>query len=118
MLKELKPLVTIRRKNEATLPMLSVEQEALIRQVLQLRLERVKSRLILRNQVAYESELSAVQQWILQFCQQGDANVQGVLKSLKEMQSIQLNPALPDISGSLKSFRTFRTRKQPQEPAS
>lgn len=111
-LKELKPLVTIRRKHEVTPPMLTAEETALINQILQLRLERVRIQLAMKKQPEFNRAVDETLHWLQQHYKVEDEAYKATVKSLQDLRAVELQPALPDINGSLRELRAYRALLQ------
>ncbi len=99
--KTLKQLVVIRHSTEADTGFLPPEQRSLVAQILQLKLENTRFFLLRRENQNFVASIDAVRDWVKRYYDQNDTKVKTLQKELTNMQTITLNPPLPDISGSL-----------------
>jgi len=100
-------LVVIRHRDEAVTPSLSPEQHYFLTQNLHLMLEQTQQSLLQGKQEAYNAGLKKSQEWISTYFQASDPTIQALLRSLKELNGINIPPPLPDISGSLRELKTY-----------
>ncbi len=102
---KLKGLVVVRRLNQPIKPMLEPEQEAAIRQVLELKLQSARVALVLGNQKRFRSSLGASLVWIKNNFDTSNKIVQHVQAVIDQLTNTELRPVLPDISASLREVR-------------
>ncbi|MEY3220606.1 MAG: uroporphyrin-III C-methyltransferase [Pseudomonadota bacterium] len=98
---ELQKLVTIRYNSQLESGLLSIEQRGLISDMLRLKLENAKTLLLARQTTLFHQELKDLEDWVKHYYDQQDNQVSNLLVELKNMQTLQLIPTLPDISQSL-----------------
>ncbi|EDN69889.1 Protein of unknown function DUF513 [Beggiatoa sp. PS] len=101
LLNELQQLVIMRYNRDADSGFLTPEQRALVTQILHLKLENVRYFLLRRDSDNFAASISAVHNWLKRYYDQNDEKVKALQTDLAQMQTIALNPQLPDISGSL-----------------
>jgi uroporphyrin-III C-methyltransferase len=101
LLDELQQLFVIRYNRDADSGFLTPEQRALVTQILHLKLENVRYFLLRRDSDNFVASIKAVHNWLKRYYDQNDEKVKGLQNDLAQMQTIALNPQLPDISGSL-----------------
>ncbi|VAW73153.1 hypothetical protein MNBD_GAMMA12-538 [hydrothermal vent metagenome] len=104
-LNKLKGLVVVRRLSQPIKPMLKPEQEAAIRQVLELKLQAARVALVLGKQQRFHSSLVASISWIKSNFDTSNKVVQQVLLVIGQLADAKLKPILPDISSSLREVR-------------
>ncbi len=104
-LNKLKGLVVVRRLSQPIKPMLKPEQEAAIRQVLELKLQAARVALVLGKEKRFKSSLVASITWIKSNFDTSHKVVQQVLSVIGQLADAKLKPILPDISGSLREVR-------------
>ncbi|WP_207061589.1 uroporphyrinogen-III C-methyltransferase [Motiliproteus sp. SC1-56] len=100
-------LVVVQHRDEPVEPLLSPEQNYFLQQNLHLMLEQAQLALLQGKQGPYDASLDKAKEWIRTYFESEDATTQALLKGLKEMEGLQVAPPLPDISGSLKSLKTY-----------
>ncbi len=104
MWSELRKLVVIRRHEEPVAPLLSPEQERLVRQVLRLRIESARLALLEGDPQLYREQLKAARAWLQgRFAEHPGRKA--MLEALAELSVREIRPALPDVSGSLRQLR-------------
>lgn len=110
---ELQKLIIIRRNSQLESGLLSVEQRVLIADMLRLKLESIKTLLLVRKTALFHQELKDAQAWLERYYDQQDAQVASLLMELKNMQQIQLVPTIPDISQSLVALQKISAELAP-----
>ncbi|MFB3116852.1 MAG: uroporphyrinogen-III C-methyltransferase, partial [Gammaproteobacteria bacterium] len=53
------------------------------------------------------ASIDFIQFWLRQYFDTSDSSVVNVMETLDKMRSVELKPALPDISSSLESLRAY-----------
>ncbi|MGB0220352.1 MAG: uroporphyrinogen-III C-methyltransferase [Sinimarinibacterium flocculans] len=96
---------TIRREGGPPPQLLSVEQDALIRQVLALKLEGARAALLRRDVATFRELCRSASAWLDDYFSAYDPAIAAVQAELARLQELQLDPPLPDISGSLVLLR-------------
>jgi uncharacterized protein HemX len=101
-------------KSEGLSPrLLAPEEEALVRQVLELKLEGARLSLIAGDSAAFHDLVVAAQRWLGQYFNLQDPAVEAARRELERLARVELSPALPDISRSLALLRG-RLENRPQ----
>lgn len=100
-----KSMVVIRRRDEPVTAMLPPEQRYFVYQNLRLQLEAARIALLRADPDLYSSSLSTTEGWIKEFIVQEDAETQTMLEEIRALAKVDVQPALPDISGSLRLLR-------------
>lgn len=110
--KQLRTLVVIRRHDRPVRPLLSPEQEALVREVLLLKLAAARAALVNRDQQLFHGSIQSAQAWLQARFDVHDAAVASMLAELGKLAALKVRPALPDISGSLRALRRVERQRQ------
>ncbi|MDD3764431.1 MAG: uroporphyrinogen-III C-methyltransferase [Nevskiales bacterium] len=98
-------MFTIRRESGPRAQLLSVEQEALIGQVLTLRIEGARAALLRGDAVSFRDLCESAAAWTGTYYNGADAGVQSTVSELRRLASVRLSPPLPDIGSSLSLLR-------------
>lgn len=99
-------LFTIRREDNArALRLLPPESEAVVYQVLTLKLEGARVALLTGNSVALREEARSASIWLDEQFKADDPGVLAMRGELDRLQGLELRPPLPDISRSLAALR-------------
>lgn len=117
MWSELRKLVVIRRHEEPVAPLLSPQQESLVRQVLRLRIESARLALLEGDPQLYRDQLKSARAWLGgRFAE--DPARKAMMEALADLAEHEIRPPLPDISGSLKKLREHaESRRRAREAA-
>ncbi|NOX09835.1 MAG: hypothetical protein GXP22_10190 [Gammaproteobacteria bacterium] len=102
---EFRKLLVIQHKDEVAIPMLMIENEYLLRNNLQLKLEMMRVALLNNQQDLYKASINTAIRWIELYFDLTDTQVIAVKGELDQFKALNINPAFPDISGSLKLLR-------------
>ncbi|HFD81228.1 MAG TPA: hypothetical protein ENK05_12675 [Gammaproteobacteria bacterium] len=98
-------LVTVRELERPVAPMLPPEREYFLRQNLRLQLEAARLALLRGDPLQYRDSLSTARSWLEGWFDTEDAGVRELSKQLQQLEAIDIRPALPDISASLRLLR-------------
>ncbi len=110
---EIKSLVSVRRGDDSSSPpSLAPDQRFYLRQNLRFKLEAARIALLRKDTAAFRNNLKIARDWIENYFVSDNAAAKNILDSLDEMQSIELKPALPDISASYKILRALNKKQQ------
>ncbi len=96
-----KDMFRVRRIDEQVMPLMTPDQEYFLRQNLLLKIEAARLAAHRRDAGNFESSLSESIGWIESYFDKNDPDVSGALATLTELSTLELNPELPAISGSL-----------------
>ena len=90
-------------------PLLTTEENLLLRQNLRLLIEQSKLALLAREQGIYAESLQQASQWVEQYFEMsGDASL-GMLEELGALSAITVNPKLPNINRALDALKLHRS---------
>lgn len=109
--RELKSLVVIKHDEEKNQALLLPGQEYFIYQNLRLELENARLSLWRRDTENLHLSATYLQKWLTEYFDTTDPVVTNVMTSLQQLSSINLDPAIPDISSSLESLRAYIREK-------
>jgi len=102
---DLKGLVTVRRHQQPTEPLLPPDQDWFLRENLRLKLEQARLALLRTDTALFRQQLDEAGAWIGSYFDAGSAAVSNLQDSLSRLAGEELNPEIPDVSGSLKALR-------------
>lgn len=108
---ELKTLVTIRRTDRPVDALLAPDQMLFLRHNLRLKLEAARLALLQKDTVVYQASLTEAGEWIAAYFNRDAATVKALLEQLKELATLELQPALPDISRSLAAVEALEEQQ-------
>ncbi|MFT6916263.1 MAG: uroporphyrin-3 C-methyltransferase [Motiliproteus sp.] len=100
-------LIVIRHREDAVTPLLSPEQHYFLTQNLHLMLEQTQQSLLQGKQAAFDAGLKKSAQWIGSYFEATDPTTRALLRNLSDLEGIEIAPALPDISGSLRELKSY-----------
>jgi len=102
---ELRQLVVIRYHEKPIGPLLAPDQTVYLLQNLRIKLEEARLAVLLHDQTAYQHALLSAAQWLREYFDQAAPAVAGALTGVAELQKFNVQPPLPDISGSLRQVQ-------------
>lgn len=98
---------SVRRSDSPAPELLSVEQTALIRQVLMLKLEAARVALLRQDTSSFRDLCVSASAWLDAYFHAADPAVTSARAELQRLQALQLQPPLPDVSRSLGLLRRY-----------
>jgi uroporphyrin-3 C-methyltransferase len=104
---EIKSLVVIKRTGEAKQALLLPDEEYFLTQNLRLELESARLSVLRTDTGNLRASIMLIQSWLRQYFDTNDSAVINVMETLNQMQLIELQPALPDISSSVETLRAY-----------
>ncbi len=110
-MKELKSLVVIKRKDANEPPLLPPTERAFLRQNLRLKLEAAKIALLRRDTRLFRDSVNTASQWIKTYFDAQAPATLSTLEALNRYAGMELNPPLPDVSGSLQVLNEWLARR-------
>ncbi|QOR40516.1 hypothetical protein HNO52_19815 [Billgrantia diversa] len=108
---ELKDLVVIRHHDEALEGLVAPEQESYLRQSARLILEQAQLALLEEEQALYEASIDKALELVRGYYDTENGEVQSVIERLEELKGKNIQPELPDISGSHEALAEFIERR-------
>jgi uroporphyrin-3 C-methyltransferase len=106
-------LVTVRHLAGPADTLVTVEQETLRRQHLQLLLYSARQALLRRDTTAYRASMQGAVDWLKQYFAADDANVGAMIQTLEPLARVDISPPLPDISASVQLLERSLPGKEP-----
>ncbi len=110
MLSDLTGLVRIQNVSEPAKPLLSPEKRYYLYENLRLALSGAQISLLKSDTNTFHSNLERAGTWLQTYFNSEDGQVSEAINDLKQMESIELKPALPDISASLNELQKIKRR--------
>jgi len=104
---DIKNLVQVRRHQQPTEPLLPPQQAWFLYQNLQLKLEQARLAVLKQNTAVFAQSLEEVSQWLNGYFEVKSAAVGNMQETVKNLRTIELQPIVPDISGSLRELRVI-----------
>ena len=101
LLISLKGLITVRYQDDNEVVLIPAENSVYLKLNLQLKLESSRLALYQRDDKTFHEMMKTVQKWVKRYFDQDDAKVKEILDELVSINSTEISPELPDISGSL-----------------
>jgi len=103
---DIKSLVQVRRHQQPTEPLLPPQQAWFLYQNLQLKLEQARLAVLKQNTAVFAQSLEEVSQWLSSYFETKSAAVISMQETVKNLRTIELQPTIPDVSGSLRELRS------------
>lgn len=95
-----KNLVIIRRSDGAIKPLLSIEQQSLLKSIMQGKLLIAKIAVMQRNNSVFQQELNTLKKWINSYYFESTDRSE-LLSALETLTKTNINPKVPDISDTI-----------------
>ena len=87
--------------------LLPPEQEALVKQLLALKLESARAALLLGDTASFRGALDSTVQWLGDYYRAEDPTVSAARAELERLRGLELDPPLPDLSRSVGLLRAY-----------
>ncbi len=113
---EIKSLVVVRYDNKTARPLLAPEQSYFLYQNLRLQLETARLALLRHDAQTFRAALITAHKWLNTYFDTASATTQHVSAALARLSTTNINPSLPDISGSLKVLGELMENKSTPPP--
>jgi len=104
---EIKSWIVIKRTGEVKQALLLPGEEYYLYQNLRLELGSARQSVLRADSQNLRTSIDLCQSWLRQYFDTSDAAVINVMETLDKMRSVDLKPALPDISSSLETLRAY-----------
>ena len=105
--KDIKSLVVVRRHKQPTEPLLPPAESWFLVQNLRLKLEQARLALLRGDTNLFRQNLKESDTWMSTYFNEESPGVINALKETSAMAKIELSPATPDVSGSLRQLRSL-----------
>lgn len=112
---KLQKLIVIRYTAKPVTPLLPLEQVAYLQQNLQLLLQATQIAALRGQAMLYQNNLQQAKAWVQRYFAADNANTQAALKTLTELQAINVQPALPDLSTLAQTMQHLLTSQSPHD---
>lgn len=110
--KDIKNLVIIRNHQKPLEPLLAPKQHFFLVQNLALLLEQSRFALLNGHNAIYHERLKTTEDWVKQYFDVDHNVTINMLTSLAELQQININPTLPDISSTFSVIKKYREKRE------
>ncbi|HEY6641724.1 uroporphyrinogen-III C-methyltransferase [Povalibacter sp.] len=108
-------LVTVRKIDSRGGNVVTLEEQSLRRQHLQLLLYSARAAVVRRDSSAYRSALAGARQWLGEFFDLTDAKAAALAREVQALEPVNIDPPLPDVSRSSQALqRLLPARRSPQ----
>ncbi len=104
--KDIKSLVQVRRHQQPTEPLLPPKQAWFLYQNLQLKLEQARLAVLQKNTTLFRQSLKEVSHWLDSYFDVESPAVINMQATVKKLADVELQPSVPDVSGSLRELRS------------
>ncbi|MCF6218233.1 MAG: uroporphyrinogen-III C-methyltransferase [Gammaproteobacteria bacterium] len=105
---ELRSLVVITHHDKLIAPLIPAAQQSYLYHNIELQLETARMALFKGDQQIWLSSLSHARNWLNDYFDHEVASVKSTLESINQLEKIEISPALPDISRSLRTLQQQR----------
>lgn len=105
--KQLKSLVVIRKQAVPDAMLFDPERHYFLYQNLRLELASARLSVLRRDSANMQASLKLVNVWLNEFFNTSAAPVKSIIEALEKMQTLNLTPALPDISASRSAIASY-----------
>jgi len=111
MWSDIKSLVQVRRHQQPTEPLLPPQQAWFLYQNLQLKLEQARLAVLKQKTAVFVQSLEEASQWLSSYFEAESAAVVNMQKTVESLRTIELQPTIPDVSGSLRELRAVMNER-------
>jgi len=111
-------IVSVRRTDEEVTPMLSPDAAYFLRANLALQFQAARLALLKGQQGVFEQSLNDAAEWLREYYDTDSRAVANALETIADLADSAVDVAPPDISGSLRLLRQYRTLKEAESPNS
>ncbi|MFK5915266.1 MAG: uroporphyrinogen-III C-methyltransferase [Woeseiaceae bacterium] len=108
--KDIKGLLVVRNHQKEIQPLLAPEQHFFLVQNLALLLEQTRLALLNGHSQIYQERLETTKKWIKLYFDNDHNITINMLNTLSELQKVNIDPALPDISSTYSAVKKYRTQ--------
>lgn len=103
-------LVRVRDVDERGGAVVTMDQQLVRRQHLQLLLFTARTAVARHDQAAYRSALAAARQWLGEYFDVSTPSAQAVLREIQLLEAVEIEPKLPDVSKSAEALQRLMPR--------
>ena len=101
IVQDLSGVVKIRRIDQPAIPLIAPDQQYFLRENTRALIMTARMALLRNDGETYRNSLQQAQQWVMKYFNSDSQNTRWTVNELKKLAAINLNPQLPDITGSL-----------------
>lgn len=109
--REIRGLIVIQREDAPPPALLSPDERYFLYQNLRVELASAREAVLRRDTRNLRTSLELIDDWLDRYFDTDASAVANMRESLAQMQRVELDPELPDISGSLESVRAYIRRR-------
>jgi uroporphyrin-III C-methyltransferase len=106
-------LISVRRIDGRGGTVVTEDEELVRRQHLQLLLFQARTAVARHDQPTYRSGLASARQWLVEYFDAGAQSTQTLLREIQLLESVEIDPRLPDISRSTEALQRLMPRATP-----
>lgn len=107
----MRELVDVRRTDKPIEPLLKPEEQQQLVQNIQLQLQTARIAALQRDSKLYKDSLATASQWLQTYYDMDAEATRSAVEQIDKLAVIELSPALPDISASLRMLRSMSDKK-------
>ncbi|PLY12954.1 MAG: HemX protein [Sedimenticola sp.] len=100
-----KSIMVIRHHGKPVTAMMPPDQQFFVQQNLRLKFESARMAMLRADQPLYQASLEIARQWLNDFFETDNSAAQALLVQINELEAVNVQPDLPDISASLLALR-------------
>jgi uroporphyrin-III C-methyltransferase len=105
---DLRSVIRIEVSDRPAAPLITPQQSFFLRENLRLRLLSARLALLARDQPSFKADLQAAGDWLRQYFDKQNRQVQSTLATLAQLSAIVMPGAMPDLAASLEAVRTLK----------
>ncbi|HEX6795947.1 MAG TPA: uroporphyrinogen-III C-methyltransferase [Casimicrobiaceae bacterium] len=105
---DLKSVIRIQVDEHPAAPLITPEQSFFLRENLRLRLLSARLALLARDDRSFKADLSAARDWLSEYFDAKNRQVQSTLATLSQLSSIAMPTEMPDLAASLDAVRALK----------
>jgi len=110
---EFRQSIVIRNERMSGPPLIAVEEEYFLLQNLRLELEAMRVALLRRDAPSYQLSVEKAREWVNTYFDTDEAATEDFLAQLQDLQEVQFNPYVPDVTDTLRAFNDVMERREP-----
>jgi uroporphyrin-3 C-methyltransferase len=111
IVQDLSGVVKIRRIDQPSIPLIPPKQQYFLRENTRALIMTARMALLRNDDEIYRNSLQQAQQWVMKYFDTENQNTRWTINELQKLAAINLNPQLPDITGSLTQLQAITEGK-------
>lgn len=111
IVQDLSGVVKIQRIDQPAIPLIPPDQQYFLRENTRALIMTARMALLRNDGETYKNSLQQAQQWVMKYFNSDSQNTKWTINELKKLEAINLNPQLPDITGSLVQLQAISEGK-------